>query len=197
MLISLKNICFINLIEHEKVLKEGDIPYDLYGIYESIKDINVMDKDPYIMDFEAMCGNIIGIMFLHNIGRYCTPYAMDHASKNGHLHVVKYLHSIGKDCTRLAGIWASLYGHLEVVKFLHKIDKFDCRCESNSTHSYVCEFIIDRTIEKGHLNVVKYLYSIGKPFSIYSMNLAIKNSHVNIVEYLHSIKICSNKCPHC
>ena len=42
-------------------------------------------------------------------------------------------------------------------------------------------------VESGHLEVVKYLHSIGVDWSIDAMDCASENGHLEVVKYLHSI----------
>ena len=47
-------------------------------------------------------------------------------------------------------------------------------------------YTINKASEYGHLEVVKYLHSIGKNCTADAMDEASKHGHLEVVEYLHS-----------
>jgi hypothetical protein len=46
---------------------------------------------------------------------------------------------------------------------------------------------MDFASAKGHLEVVKYLHSIGKDYTYHAMDMARKKNNLEVVEYLRSI----------
>jgi ankyrin repeat protein len=46
---------------------------------------------------------------------------------------------------------------------------------------------MDYASRYGHLEIVKYLHSIGKDSSTHAMDLASRYGHLEIVKYLHEI----------
>jgi hypothetical protein len=47
---------------------------------------------------------------------------------------------------------------------------------------------MDWASKNGHLEVVKYIHSIGKGCTVLAMDWSSRNGHLDVVEYLHSIK---------
>ena len=80
----------------------------------------------------------------------------------------------------------SKIGDLKGVQFLTSIGRYTCTCGD-------VQRAIDRAAERGHLEIVKFLYENrkdikGVAFTKYVMDVANFYGHSDIVEYLKSIQ---------
>ena len=139
-----------------------------------------------------------------NVVQYLTQYvrssefAVVEASKAGHLEVVKYLIDNGFEADSHAIYLAAQNGHSLVVDYLY--DKVEWRpsvlansaaaggllnvLESLGKHSTSKE-TVELAAEKGHYEVVQWLYILGVRGDSKSLELAASGGHHDIVSYLH------------
>lgn len=127
------------------------------------------------------------------------------ASKNNELDIVKWLYKneiTGRDYYAMD--LAAKHGHLEIIKYLHthknKIIYVPYKYEYDFEYykKYIEPHLLEATngctenamqwaAQNGHLEVVKYLHSIGKKISIMSLFLADKYNHTEIVKFLKNL----------
>ena len=139
-----------------------------------------------------------------NVIQYLTQYvrnsefAVAEASKSGHLEVVEYLIDNGFEADSHAIYLAAQNGHSLIVDYLY--DKVEWRpsvlansaaaggllnvLESLGKHSTSME-TVELAAEKGHYEVVQWLYILGIRGNSKSLELAASGGHYDIVSYLH------------
>jgi ankyrin repeat protein len=105
-------------------------------------------------------------------------YAIDLAAKNGHLDIVKYLHTHKS----------------KIVYTPHHYDNYNFSYYKKFIEPQLTEIIngcsvnaMDWAAQNGHLDVIKYLYSIGKKCSIVTLLLAKENEHLDVDNFLESV----------
>jgi ankyrin repeat protein len=105
--------------------------------------------------------------------------------------LAKYNYDFVKD-KKMYFLWACEQGHLDMVEYL---TSQEIGCDPEADHNYAIQF----AALNGHLEVVKYLFSIGgdpKSHNNYAIRLASKNGHLKVVKYLVDLgcdpKACNN-----
>lgn len=115
-------------------------------------------------------------------------------NKDKYLKIVQSLHDTNSKFTEQSIVIASAMGFIEIVKYLHNIRIFSgCfdidgqqMINANNTNIYL-ENAIDTACEQGHLNIVKYLYTVGyRPTVNFAFHCACCMGHLDIVDFLYS-----------
>ena len=92
-----------------------------------------------------------------------------------HITVSKHLLNQRKWRQKDMTHWADV-GDLEALKYLHRLKR---QCTD--------VVAMQRASRNGHLQVVKFLHSIGVACSVSAMEWASENGHLQVVKFLHSI----------
>ena len=126
------------------------------------------------------------------------------AVQSSHLDVVEYLYSVGVTVNGQEAMFRACYlGYLPIIKFLHSIGCRSPRAINGVSYSgnvealkyldrngYTCHEdtdSMDVASFYGHLEVVKYLHSIGAKFTRKALIYARVNGYLNIVNFLNTI----------
>ncbi|EFA84506.1 hypothetical protein PPL_02541 [Heterostelium album PN500] len=142
------------------------------------------------MNQACQFGRLEVVKYLHeNRSEGCTAKALNSAILNGHLGVVRFLmekrsEQFGLADREQAIQTAAKLGKLEIVKLF--VEEFNC--EPLLAKNVQCCF--DESSQRGHLAVIKYLYSkYPEQISIEkSLSYAISIDQFDIVDYLDRIK---------
>lgn len=111
--------------------------------------------------------------------------SIEYWAGEGDLKAVKYLYGIRRSAAAAAidpsnfmtAInWASTIGDLAMVKYLHTVIGTKC-----------INYAMDTASAHGHLDLVKYLHSIGTRGTTYAMDGASETGQLAVLQFLHSI----------
>jgi hypothetical protein len=106
--------------------------------------------------------------------------------KNKYLEIIKSLIKTKSTFTEDSIVRASSYGFLKIIELLHNIRIFS-GCFESLNDDNIPDRAIDVACEEGHVNIVKYLYSIGyRPTRNYAFHSACCEGHLDIVDFLYS-----------
>lgn len=165
----------------------------------ALKRYHLLPKIGYTMDDAACAGHFDALKYLDSKGlKLMNNQTVDRASKNGHLDIVKYLYSKGLRGTEYALYHPSKFGHLEIVKFLLSrgltATKDDIMVASGNGHLEILQAFhlpvrelgkaVYWACKHGHLEVVKWLDSMGVKFESSALCVASANNDRAMVEFL-------------
>lgn len=160
----------------------------LHGNLELVKYLNSIGADmeskgEWMYPFRLACkgGHIKIIKYLISIGiRSKKMYneGIRSATHNGHFKLADYLISIGGDCN--AGISDKIGGvKLNALKYLASVG-----ADVTNEDEYK---LLHHACTKGKLEMVKYLISLKVPTSDDAIDGAIMEGHIDVVKYLLSV----------
>jgi len=163
------------------------------------KGANIHARDDFVLRLAAGYGHLPIVQYLVCKGANIharDDYALLWAAKNGHLQVVKYLVNPSESGTELINTNGidQLYQSDDLLQSYVLNNFLNRKYEGADIHVRDDE-ALRWAAQKGHLQVVQYLVSIGANFNIHAnihpkdqaLVLAAKNGHLQVVKYLISI----------
>jgi len=177
------------------------ISYDQLEVFNWILRNKIKCEIENVVDVAISSGHLHLVIWLYK-NNYDITNSMHCAIENGHLNIVIWLYEKGIELPNNAIDIAN--GHLDLIIWLYEkgciftIDTLKNAIRKNHLHvvQWIYSFgdiehslhIIDVAAEYGHLEIVKYLDSIGKICTEHAMNSAIRKGYLEIVKWLHSNK---------
>ena len=117
---------------------------------------------------------------------------MENAIRDNNLQMVRTLYEQGHDIPSDAMETAARLGHLDLVKWLADVKYLDYYSDSDDVkyhHIHNCNLsdnVMSLAIENGHVEVAKFLNSMGLMYDYNSFRMAVINGHLEMVKFLHS-----------
>lgn len=141
----------------------------------------------------AINGNLCRMKYMWRVTKTFTANAVIAAAEHNQLHILKWMKKKHYKWTQAVVNQAIIAGNLRVVKWLYKTTKtcmktHDGRCMHRTRRQYVFGHAMSKAIDNGHLDILKWLDSVGFELFPTAIQRSIGAGSMDVVNWLYHIK---------